>query len=324
MDFIFIAKIISGINGSISLLKELWKLVTFSRSKLKKQADYLPEISDSVAARFIQLFEAHGVHRNQIPEFFGHDLTIADVQSEEALVEKLTPVILSDAAKLFSINSEWLPLGHGDVYPKYHFYKQPEKFGKFITQLPSNYDVHHFECSIFRSNKRTTSGYDALMIVKTPIGELGNRFIYAYHLCPGWMTHYWISAADLACCISSSAQKGVYPHGCIVEDSWLAEFMNCQRLPSYDFESEILAYPYKGQWNPGEFSDTAQEFIKPLEINQDNFSIPSALDRWWRYYDRGLIYVYSDDVNARVGEEFQAMAEVYGLELQLESLANSS
>jgi hypothetical protein len=316
MEFVFIAKLISAINGSISLLKELWKLVTFGRSKLKQRECCLPEISDSVAARFIQLFEAHGVHRNQIPEFFEHDLTISDVQSEDALVEKLTPVILSDAAKLFFINSEWLALGHGDVYPKHHFYKQPEKFGAFIDNVPSNYEKHNFDCSVFRSNKRTTSGYDALMILKTPIGELGERFIYAYHLCPGWMTHYWKSAADLACCISLSAQKGVYPHGCIVEDSWLSEFMNCQRLPSYDFESEILAYPYKGQWNPGEFSDSAKEFIQPLEINKDNYSIPSALARWWRYYDQGLIYVYSDDVNTRVGEEFQTMAKGYGLDLK--------
>lgn len=316
MNIVFLGEYVGYLAAVFAVVGGLYKAMLWLRTKAKKpKKEQKNSVCDSVALRFIRLFESHGVHRNQIPEFFGHNVTLADVQTEERLVEKLTPEILSDAAELFFINSEWLAHGHGDIYPKHHFYKQPEKFGQFIDKQRSKYEKHHFQCKVFRSERKTTAEYDALLILKTPIGELGDRFIYAYHICPGWMTYYWKSAADLACCISQSMQRKVYPHGCIVQESWLSEIMNCQKLLEYDFEEETMDYPYAGHWNPGEFSDTAKEFIEPLKINADNYSIPSALDRWWAYYKKGLIYVCSEDINSRVGQEFMDMAESYGLEL---------
>jgi hypothetical protein len=44
---------------------------------------------ESVAGRFLRLFETHGVHRNQIPRFFGHGLTLKHGQAESALIEQL-------------------------------------------------------------------------------------------------------------------------------------------------------------------------------------------------------------------------------------------
>lgn len=44
---------------------------------------------ESVAARFVRLFEAHGVHRNQIARLFGRGLTLATVQTEGALLTVL-------------------------------------------------------------------------------------------------------------------------------------------------------------------------------------------------------------------------------------------
>ena len=117
MEFIFIAKVIAFINGTISLIKELCKFITFGRSALNKEKAVEPSsVSDSVSTRFIQLFEAHGVYRNQIPEFFEHDLSIADMQSDEVLIEKLTPQLLNDAADLFQINTEWLAHGQGGYF----------------------------------------------------------------------------------------------------------------------------------------------------------------------------------------------------------------
>lgn len=316
MEVAVIGEYIGYLAGVFALIGGMYQALHWLRNRVRKAKNKNPNPEDdSVASRFIRVFESHGVHRNQIPEFFGHGLMLADVQTEDRLVEKLTPEMLSDAAELFFINSEWLAHGYGDIYPKHHFYKKPEKLGQFIDEYKSKSANHYFECVIFRSDRRTTADYDALLILKTPIGKLSNRLIYAYHICPGWMTHYWKSAADLACCISQSMQRKVYPHGCIVQESWLSEIMSCQKLLEYDFEYETMDYPCAGHWNPGEFSDTAKEFIEPLKINADNYSIPSALDRWWSYYRKGLIYVYSDDVNSRVGREFMDVAESYGLEL---------
>lgn len=40
----------------------------------------------NTAHRFIHLFEAHGVARAQIPRFFGHNLTIYQVEHESELL----------------------------------------------------------------------------------------------------------------------------------------------------------------------------------------------------------------------------------------------
>jgi hypothetical protein len=298
----------------ISLLKGLWQLVTFGHSKLGKQEQVESSYQNaSVASRFIQLFEAHGVHRNQIPVFFKHNLTLADVQTEASLIEKLTPETLTDAEQLFFINPEWLAHGQGDIYLQHSFYNHPEEFGSYIDSLLQISTNKHFECVVFRSSKPKTNENDALLILKTPIGEIQQRPIYAYHFCPGWTTHYWKSCADLACCISQADQRKIYSHGSFVEHHWLQNVMSANALPVYDFEDSCIQYSSTGYWNPSEFSDSTKSFIEPLSINQDNFSIPSAVARWLYYYDKGDIYIISDEINQRVGNEFRALAKSYSV-----------
>ncbi len=92
--------------------------------------------------------------------------------------------------------------------------------------------------------------------------------------------------------------------------------MNGACLPEYDYEAACMLVPDSGRWNPSEFTDTATSFIEPLKGNRDNFSITSALDRWLRYYDRGDIYVYTEDINLSVGREFREMAKSHGLDVR--------
>jgi hypothetical protein len=49
------------------------------------------ESTSNIATRLVVLFESHGVHRNQIPELFGHGLDIPSCESNEKLLEKITP-----------------------------------------------------------------------------------------------------------------------------------------------------------------------------------------------------------------------------------------
>jgi len=61
-----------------------------------------------LVSRFISLFEKHGVHRNEIPHFFGHGLTLADIASNKKLLSKLTPEMQQSACKLFAVRLKWL------------------------------------------------------------------------------------------------------------------------------------------------------------------------------------------------------------------------
>lgn len=72
--------------------------------------------TESVASRFIRLFESHGVHLNQIPRFFGHELTLKDVQDDDSLILILDEEILEAACTLFAVKREWLDGSAGHVY----------------------------------------------------------------------------------------------------------------------------------------------------------------------------------------------------------------
>lgn len=99
----------------------------------------------------------------------------------------------------------------------------------------------------------------------------------------------------------------------MVDSRWLESLINASTLPVYDFEDSCIQYSSTGYWNPSEFSDSTKSFIEPLSINKDNYSIPSALARWLHYYEKGKIYIISDEINQRVGKEFSALAKPYGV-----------
>lgn len=75
------------------------------------------------------------MHRNQIPRFFGHGITIADVQSNEALLSKLSEEILDDVCVLFAIRREWHDGADDQVYELRDFYTHPQNFEAFILGL---------------------------------------------------------------------------------------------------------------------------------------------------------------------------------------------
>jgi hypothetical protein len=77
------------------------------------------EQQDTIVTRFFQLFEAHGVHRNQIPSLINHGLTIANIQTEESLLPCHNEELLNDVCELFAVRREWLDGFCWGVYRKY-------------------------------------------------------------------------------------------------------------------------------------------------------------------------------------------------------------
>lgn len=115
--------VFSEINSALSLwgkLKELYR--SWKHPKAPP--------AESVTARFVRLFETHGVHRNQIPRFFGHNLTLKDVQDDASLIAKLDEEMLADACTRFAVRREWLDGSEKKVHPEHDFYKHPEEFVK--------------------------------------------------------------------------------------------------------------------------------------------------------------------------------------------------
>jgi hypothetical protein len=66
-----------------------------------------PLVPGSLAERFLHLFDAHNVHRSQIPRLI-RQIRPADLQSEARLLEALTVDVIDATSQLFGVRREWL------------------------------------------------------------------------------------------------------------------------------------------------------------------------------------------------------------------------
>jgi hypothetical protein len=264
---------------------------------LKKFWDYLKEYFaannkpaevDSVASRFIRLFEKHGVHRNQIPRFFGHSLSLVDVNKTEILLAKLTPEILRTACELFAVRLEWLEGVDKQIYDTHDFYKCPEAYAKFLAELVNGRD-HQIYAKLMLSTD-TFSQEDVLLILNEPIGENGNEQVVRCHLFSNWSTKYWKSRADLTACIAMTVNQPVMMKGnktsaniekfCAGEE-FIADMDN---LP-YAYERDWLFRKRFKPWYPDDW------LFKPLDyldgVDEGLFGKISALECWLYHFDKG-------------------------------------
>ena len=273
----------------------------FSAKKSNKE-------NDSIPYRFILLFEKHGVHRNQIPRFFGHGLTPEDVSSPEKLLSKLTHDVLQAASDLFAIRLEWLECADNKIYPtdQYQFYQAPERFRQFLKDLQSNGEYHRLSAHFVISNHPTITTYkaqrdlekkleeedeyNALLFIKERIGELGDTQISRYHLFSQQWTHqYWKARADLAAYAAIACAT--------LGDAW--GFQTAADISDFDrgerFMSDIDTLPNqqkisknpkrKGSlWRPEDWVADPASFLDGVDEGKD-----AGLFRWLGYHKQGLM-----------------------------------
>jgi hypothetical protein len=284
------------------------------RFKKYRDSKQSPGKEDSIPYRFILLFEKHGVHRNQIPRFFGHGLTPEDVSSPEKLLSKLTHDVLQAASDLFAIRLEWLECADNTIYPIYQhqFYQAPECFRQFLTDLQSNGDRHRLSAHFVVSNHSKQLDYNALLFVKEAIGELGDTQISRYHLCSHQWTHqYWKARADLAACAAIACAT--------LGDAW--GFQTAADISDFDrgerFMSDIDTLPNQRKisknpkrkaklWRPEDWAADPESFLDGVDEG-----IPgkkAALARWLEYANAGYMNTKFPEY-ANAPERFAEMLE---------------
>ena len=59
--------------------------------------------AESVATRLIRLFHSYGVHRNQIPRFLSHGITLQDLRHDDTLLANLNESTLDAACVRFAV-----------------------------------------------------------------------------------------------------------------------------------------------------------------------------------------------------------------------------
>lgn len=260
------------------------------------------EPSETVARRFIRMFEAHGVHRNQVSRLFGHGLAPVHLQSDQALMPMLTDSMLDAAAQLFCIRREWLDGASDQIYPLHDFYKRPDKFVQFIAELQrqSRGDVRGVVLVAASEQFEDT----ALVILEQQIGFLGDRPLYRYHIANNWMFSYWKSRAYLTACVALAWNAKFYVLGRKVPIELIRNFKTGTKFLEGGLDEAVLS---KGLlWYPEDMAVKPQAFLEGLDEGQ--FGIREGLLLWLQLEAAGLMKTDLPYGNVRQAFE-QALAK---------------
>tara|TARA_R110001599_G_scaffold64023_4_gene179602 strand:- start:289500 stop:290378 length:879 start_codon:yes stop_codon:yes gene_type:complete len=252
---------------------------------------------DTLPIRFIRLFESHGVHRNQISRFFGHGLTLADVQTDASLLAKLNDSMLDDACRLFGVRREWLDGADDQIYQQHHFYKYPKDFIDFIASLKFNNPEGQFEGMVFAPD--TDVGDDeAVLIIRESVGFIEDRTIYRFYICDTWVFVYWKCRAYLTACIAIAWKNSIYVQGRYIPRKYIEKIISGTFLLAsagdYVFSDKATS-----RWHPEDMALYPKAFLHRIDPERDNFGIQAALSTWVELSDQGFMDTGIGEVDAK-------------------------
>ena len=266
-----------------------------------------PAINDNPAKRFFELFEAHGIHRNQIPRYVSQKLSLTDVQDEKSLLKKLDQKMIDDAADLFAVNREWLECASPDIYIAHDFYKRPKKFLAFIEEVLSK--GSDLQGIIYTSaTEESPQREDTFILLEEDFSIGEGQVLSRYHICNNWHFNYGKSRAYLTACVAAAWKKDVFLHGRKVPHEFIAKYAEGQSLLSEDIRDHS-----PGQhWHPEDMALDPDKFLAGFREGHNKIS---ALET--------IIRVQSDDEQFTLNEMYSVLRGVPFSE-KLKSLEQSA
>lgn len=278
---------IDVINSGFQLFKNL-KSLPFNKKK-----DVSRDTLKTIPERFIYLFECHGVHRNQVPAFFGHGITLHAMADLTELSKQLTPEILHKVSNLFGVRQDWLECVSDKIYNVPDFYKHPEEFDHYLTELKQI--SNELWCYVLRTrdSEHTDDNSDGAFLIVETIGVINNREIVKYypigHLCIG----YWKSRADFAANCGLLVKSGIQQVGKYADKNWLSQLNDGVIIPKYDYQVGSVAVAASAVWYIDEFFERPEHFLNGVDAEANNFGLRSAVDRWLHWSAQGYFDAFS-------------------------------
>lgn len=239
-----------------------------------------PPVPETLAGRFIRLFESHGVHRNQIPRFFGHGLQFKDVQDDAALLPCLTDTHLADACELFGVQRQWLERGEGNAHARSYFYLQPKAFGAFLDELlaarkelrdvPGKAELF----GLSDSNRQVES----TLVIAVPVGLLNDEVIYRYHHVDAGPLGYWKSRVSTAALVAQALARDLWVSG---------RACDAKQLQKLTHETDLLGPQARDalmnrsrRWDVEDWLLDPAALLDGVDPERDKFGVRSALEMW--------------------------------------------
>lgn len=139
-----------------------------------------------VARRFLRVFNDHGVETSQISRLFPQ-IKLADLESEKALLNALTPELLDQTAQLFGVRSQWLEGVDDTIYDCHFCYKHPTLFFKHFVSLKRNTgDAARFPVRALTTAKnldyKNPDSQQLALVLVEQIAILEDKPVCRYHI----------------------------------------------------------------------------------------------------------------------------------------------
>ncbi|EJG0707133.1 hypothetical protein [Vibrio parahaemolyticus] len=245
-----------------------------------------------LSTRLVSVFEAHGVHRNQIPNVIGHGLTLHDVSSDERLLEKLNNEILASTCNLFGINRDWLDGSSEEVYPTYNFYKYPQKFSNFLSGLVTKCGCENLDGVLLTVDK-VDRGTESVLILQETLGHINNKPYFRYYLCSGWVFSYWKSRGYIAASVAMCWKNQVYVRGLYLDASTVSRYASGESL--LNFGQDGIHFPNGVRWYAEDLAEDPEMYLKNVDPEENKNGLDAALSLWFQLNNQGFLDTgYSD------------------------------
>ncbi|EHK9050403.1 hypothetical protein RH728_004178 [Vibrio vulnificus] len=239
-----------------------------------------------LSTRLVSVFEAHGVHRNQISQVIGHNLSLHDVSTDERLLEKLNDDILASTCQLFGVNRDWLDGASEKVYPTYDFYKHPQQFNEFLSELLAKCGHDNLDGVLLALDK-IDRGAESVLILQETLGLINDKPYYRYYLCNGWVFSYWKSRGYLAASIAICWKNKVYVRGQYLDKSTVVNYASGKALLSFG-ESGI--HSINGiPWYAEDLAEDPATYLRNVDPEENKFGLSSALSLWFQLHNQGYL-----------------------------------
>lgn len=245
-------------------------------------------IEESVQARFVRLFAAHGVHRNQIPRFFGNGIELADVRDDATLAGRLTAEHLLKASELFGVRLEWLESGRGPAQERLDFYKQPRRFWDWLSEISVRvHERHAISRALLLLPKGGDPGQEAVLLITEPIAVFNDEWLERIHWVPAGPPDYWRCRGYLASYVAAADQFNVMlrarrmPHAVLAKKVTEVDLVGSTALD--DLHSG------RDRVDALKWLEDPKAFLSCVDPEQNNFGLQSALHLWLDLEARGLM-----------------------------------
>lgn len=271
------------------------------------------EGEESTAARFIALFNSHGVKPSQIPQFFGEGLTAHICNDEQKLMEALTPPMLIKAAQMFAINQDWLEAASDEVYEFKSFYKDPHGFATYLDELVSTAVKESLFCYVVMPHidEFCIEKKDGFIVLVETFSKMNHREIQRYHFIRYDNAHYWKSRAYLAANCAAVFKRKIPVIGNYMKYRLIEDILSAKKLINYCYEEgyqgiELNTY---GSFIIDEMIEKPKSYLEGVDPEREQFGHLAALDLWLQLDEH--MNGFSDVSHTQSKELFKAELKKY-------------